>query len=163
MRTYAFRGLPCLLAAVLALSTAPAASAQASISRAAALDLAAEAPSTWIDFLRTDDLAVRLDTARVERRDDGALLVWVRFEYAADEPVPGRPDERYARMEIREALDCDAQRVADVELTIRDRAERVLGTTRAEPPRWKTFVEHPFDTDLFILACRFLSPRALAG
>jgi hypothetical protein len=162
MRTYASRGLPCLLAAVLALSTAPAASAQASISRAP-FALGAEAPSTWTDFLRTDDLAVRLDTARVERRDDGALLVWVRFEYAEDEPVPGRPDERYARMEIREALDCDAQRVADVELTIRDRAERVLGTTRAEPPRWKSFVEHPFATDLFILACRFLSPRAAAG
>jgi hypothetical protein len=164
MRTHPSHGLPCLLAvAVLALATAPAVAAQTALPRAVALDLAAEAPSTWTDFLRTDDLAVRLDTARVERRDDGALLVWVRFEYADDEPVPGRPGERYARMEIREALDCDRQRVADVELTILDRAERVLGTTRAEAPRWRTFVDHPFDTDLFILACRLLSPRAAAG
>jgi hypothetical protein len=160
--TYAPRTLRCILAAALvAALAAPAAFAQTSGGVSAGLmDRAAAATgATWSDLLRTDDLGVQLDTARVERRDDGALLVWMRFEYAEDEPVPGATDRTFSRLEIREALDCGEQRVADVEAVLRDDAERVVGTTRAEAPRWTTFAEHPFDADLFILACRYLTPR----
>jgi hypothetical protein len=163
VRTYATRSIRSLLAAaLLCAGAATAAPAQRSVALAVDLNRApADATAdTWSDFVRTDELAVRIDTARVERRaGDGALLVWVRFEYAEPVAVPGHPDRTYSNLEIREALDCRGQRVADVEAQIRDERDQVLATTRSPAVNWKTFADHPFDADLFILACRFLSPR----
>lgn len=162
MKTYATRSIRSLLAsALLWAGLATAAQAQSSVTLATLLDRApVPAADTWSDFVRTDELAVRIDTARVERRaEDGALLVWVRFEYAEPVAVPSDPDRTYTTMDIREALDCRAQEVADLQALIRD-GERVLATTQPSAENWKTFADHPFDTDLFILACRFLSPKA---
>jgi hypothetical protein len=163
VETYAPRSIRSLLVVVLLCAGATtSAQAQRSVALAATLDHtpAGVATDTWSDFLRTDELAVRIDTARVERRSgDGALLVWVRFEYAEPIEVPGHPDRTFSNLEIQEALDCQGQRVTDVEAQIRDERNRVLATTRSPAVNWKTFADHPFDADLFILACRYLSPR----
>ncbi|SRR6266508_3644323 len=109
--------------------------------------------SQWVVIGSSADVAVSLDTERV-RVDSVGARVWLRFDYARPQRVSDST-RQFTRSEIEEYLDCQKERVRDIEMQVFDSTVRV-GRRISDSSSWVPFRRHPASDVYFKLACEEL-------
>ncbi len=140
--------------------------ARAACALACALALAAcakrEKPDPrWAPVVANKQLAIFADTSRVVRDTAGAR-VWLRFDYAADNPPFQDVKTPWRRMEEEERVDCIGRRAQDLRMVVYDRDGAAHDGSDALPHDWKTFDTHPLTVLLFEPLCGVLTGVAAA-
>jgi hypothetical protein len=112
----------------------------------------------WTRFVAGDGMAGAYDASRLVTRGD-TVVVWMRFQYAAPQPVPGDPARTFSVTEVHQAVRCGPALTSDRRMLLRDSVgDSVAGYT---PParRWVPFVEHGLSDRVLVRLCRAL-PRS---
>lgn len=120
------------------------------------------APSGWFEIARTQFIAAYLDTSRVERLPGDVRRVWFRFVFT--EPMSFAPDTaaRYRAFESRQEMDCQQQRTRDLELKL-ETVDSVTAASTTPDGAWKPFADHPWNSPVFLVACRSTGNPANSG
>jgi hypothetical protein len=119
--------------------------------------LQARFTSPWSHFLDGDGLAAGFDTARVARLGDTSD-VWIRFQYAEPQSLPGGQSPPYTAMEVEHAVDCTTGSTSLRRLIARNAAGDTVAHSTIEAPRWVTFADAGYGERVFAELCRAL-PR----
>jgi Surface-adhesin protein E len=118
----------------------------------------AKPDSRWKLISRTRDIAVWIDSARVDsNRADKMIGVWLRFDYAKPDPVPGSDKLVYSQSQVELAIDCHRELVRDLSLEIFAPDGKPVGTASHDFPATPIgFAEHPFGHGTFVGVCAWL-------
>jgi hypothetical protein len=119
------------------------------------LPAAADSGAAWYEFLRTPTIVAYLDTARIERVQPAAVRIWFRFAYAEPMTIGADTTEKFAMTEAREELDCAGRRTKDLEFRMKSLSGAWVGVPMPEP-KWTALDVHPFNSGIFLVACRAL-------
>jgi hypothetical protein len=114
----------------------------------------------WTRFIDADNaagMAGAYDTSRLAVRGD-TVLVWMRFQYAAPQPIPGDSARTFSVTEIRQAVRCAPGLTSDVRMLLRNAAGDSLDGYTPPSPRWVPFAEHALSERVLVRLCRAL-PR----
>jgi hypothetical protein len=123
----------------------------------AAAQRAARTPA-WALINRTAELAWYVDTARIATAG-AATTVWLRYDYPRPQPVPSDPSRQFSRVEIKEGLDCAAERVTDLVFhALNAPGTRIVADDPAVRGRTRTFARHPLG-QAFGITCQILEAR----
>ena len=115
----------------------------------------------WQPVVSNKQLAVFADTSRVVR-DTAGTRVWLRFDYAADNPPFQDVKLPWRRMEEQERVDCIGRRAQDLRMIVYDTAGAAHEGSDALPHDWKSFETHPLTVMLFEPLCGVLTGVAAA-
>jgi hypothetical protein len=81
------------------------------------LALPAASAADWRLVYSGSDKTVEIDADSIKRRNDAAVLAWVRVSYSNDETEPGFPDEHYRSTAAHWAYKCVSGQGVVLELT----------------------------------------------
>jgi len=114
----------------------------------------------WVLVNSSPKLTVSVDTSRIAS-DSGALLVWLRFDYAEPNPPMREVPRPWRRMELREAVDCRDRRGRDLAMMVIDTVGHSSDGTRTLRRAWMRFEAHPLGVKLFEPLCSVLIRMAV--
>lgn len=108
-------------------------------------------PAPWVVIFTGGEALASVDTSRITVTG-GVADVWLRFDYDRPDPTEG-----FQRVDVRERINCAAERVDDVVMELRDSTGRKMD--EGPGTQWRTFKEHPFGDYVFPALCTFLAER----
>jgi hypothetical protein len=91
--------------------------------------------------------------------DSQGLIAWVRVEYRTDQWVLDSVGPSFRRAYFRQAIDCERERVIDLERDIFSAQGVWLGGNQRPPEPWRQWEGHLLAAHYPVI-CRTLGPRA---
>lgn len=113
--------------------------------------------SRWKLILRTPDIAMWVDSARIDSsRADKMVGLWVRFDYPQAVPVPGDTTETFNRLLLNLALDCKGERGRNIAMGFVSPSGRSIPASVPASQINFTFATSPFGHGIFVALCGWL-------
>jgi hypothetical protein len=112
------------------------------------------ATAGWLEIARTSDIAVYLDTARIERVAGSFPKLWYRFVYIKPFTI-GQDTTLYSASDVQEEVDCQLRRTKMLVI----RMETVSGVSVAAPTpdlKWRDMATDPMHSGISYVGCRAL-------
>lgn len=111
----------------------------------------------WRLVGETARFTVGVDTSRVQI-DTLGIIAWVRVEYRADQWLIDSVGPSFRRAYFRQTIDCEGQRVIDLERDVFNAQGVWLGGNPRPPEGWRPWAGHPL-AEHYPVICRALGPR----